>query len=123
MEPSTSRVMRNDLGGYRVGPHELRSCPDGRTDSRPDNKISGSEAEAKMRHQKRNAIALFVLGVILCAIQAVLWARETAPARSETDKQNIEQRRSPNEMAGVAGTFLLIAAGVVASIPRRPLEH
>lgn len=76
-----------------------------------------------MRNQKRNAIGLFVLGVILCAIQAVVWGKETAPAQSETDKQNIEQHRAPNELAGVAGTFLLIAAGVVASIPRRPMAH
>jgi hypothetical protein len=70
-----------------------------------------------MRNRKRNAIGLFLLGVILCAIQAAVWLRETAPARSETDKQNIEQHRPPSELAGVAGTLLLIAAGVVASIP------
>ena len=75
-----------------------------------------------MRHQKRNAIGLLLLGIVLCAIQAAVWAWSTAPARSETDKQNTEQHQEPNELAGVAGTFLLIAAGVVASIPRRPVE-
>ena len=75
-----------------------------------------------MRHQKKNAIALLLLGVVLCAIQAGVWARSTAPARSETDKQNAEQRHQPNEMAGLAGTFLLIAAGAVASIPRRSIK-
>jgi hypothetical protein len=85
--------------------------------SRTNNIAQKSRQE--MRNQKRNAIGLLVLGLILCAIQAGVWARSTAPARSETDKQNIEGHRPPSEMAGVAGTFLLIAAGVVASIPRR----
>lgn len=76
-----------------------------------------------MRNQKRNAVGLLALGLILCVVQAGIWLGSTASARSETDKQNAEQRHAPNEMAGVAGIFLLIAAGVLASIPRHSVQH
>ncbi len=71
-----------------------------------------------MRKRKQIAIALFVVAIFLFGIQAGIWAKSTSQARSETDKQNIEQRHPPNELAGVAGIFLLIAAGVVASMPK-----
>lgn len=76
-----------------------------------------------MRNRKRNATGLFVTSLILFAIQAGIWARATRHAHSETDKQNIEIRHQPNEMAGIAGMFLLLAAGVIASIPTRTIEN
>jgi hypothetical protein len=67
--------------------------------------------------QKTNIIALLVLSLILCAIQAGVWARSTIYARSETDKTNIESQYPPNEIAGIVGLFLLFTTGVIASIP------
>jgi len=75
-----------------------------------------------IRHRKFKAIAVFFVSLVLFAIQAGLWVRYTDHARNETDKQNLEERRPPNEMAGMAGMLLLIAAAVVASIPQRPID-
>lgn len=72
-----------------------------------------------MRYQKRIAIGLLVLSLIVVLVQAGIWTKAVSHAHSETDKQNIEGHQPPNEMPGVTATFLLIAAGVMASIPRR----
>ena len=72
-----------------------------------------------MRHKKGIAIAVFVLSLILFAIQGALWVRSTAHAHSETDKQNIEVQHPPNEIPGIAATLILIAAAVIASVPPR----
>ncbi|MGB7730299.1 MAG: hypothetical protein WBL50_19880 [Candidatus Acidiferrum sp.] len=74
-----------------------------------------------MRHRKRNAIAVFVVALLLFAVQAGLWVQSTNHARSETDKQNIEGHHPPNEMAGIAGMFLLVVAGAIAAIPSREM--
>ena len=74
-----------------------------------------------MRHRKRNAIAVFVVALLLYAVQAGLWGRSTSHARSETDKQNVEGHHPPNEMAGMAATFLLVVAGAIAAIPGREM--
>jgi hypothetical protein len=50
-----------------------------------------------------------------------LWVKSVSHARSETDKQNIEGHHPPNEMAGIAATFFLVAAGTIAAIPRREM--
>jgi hypothetical protein len=63
-----------------------------------------------------------MLSLILCAMQAGIWARSTIHARSETEKANLESQHPPNEIAGVAGIFLLVTAGVIASIPPRDHE-
>ena len=72
-----------------------------------------------MRHAKRNAIALFCVALILFLAQAGIWMKSTSQARSETDKQNMEGRHPANEFAGVVGTFALVLAGVLVSIPRK----
>ena len=72
----------------------------------------------QLKNKKMNVIALLILSLILCAIQVGIWARSTAHARSETDKANIEGQHPPSEIAGVAGIFLLITTGVIASIPQ-----
>jgi hypothetical protein len=72
-----------------------------------------------MVQKKKNALTLFGLGVIPIPVRAGIWANSTARAHSETAKQNIEGRHRPNEIAGVTGFFVLVAAGVIASIPRR----
>ncbi|MGB2634144.1 MAG: hypothetical protein WAM58_09420 [Candidatus Acidiferrum sp.] len=74
-----------------------------------------------MRHRKRNAIAVFVVALLLYAVQAGLWVQSTSHARSETDKQNIEGHHRPNEMAGMAATLLLVVAGAIATIPTRAM--
>ena len=74
-----------------------------------------------MRFKKKriNLIALIIFSLVLCAIQAGVWARSTIHACSETDKANIESQHPPSEIAGLAGIFLLLtAAGVIASIPQ-----
>lgn len=74
-----------------------------------------------MRNRKRNAIAVFAVALLLYAVQAGLWVRAVSHTRSETDKQNIEERHPPNEMAGMAATFLLVVAGAIAAIPTRQM--
>ena len=69
-------------------------------------------------NKKFTVIALFVLAVILCAVQAVVWTSSTRQARTETDKANLEGHQPPSEIAGLAGTCLLVVAGALASIPR-----
>jgi hypothetical protein len=74
-----------------------------------------------MDHRKRNAIAVFVMSLLLFAIQAGLWVRATRHTQSETDKQNREQQHPPSEIPGILGMTLLVAAGVIAGVPRRSI--
>jgi hypothetical protein len=71
----------------------------------------------RLKNKKRNVIALLILSLILCGIQAGIWARSTIYAHSETDKTNIESQHPPNEIAGIVGLVLLFTTGVIASIP------
>ena len=61
-----------------------------------------------------------VLGLALCVLQGGIWLNSTAHARSETEKANRLSEHRPNEIPGIAGTLLLIAAGVLLSL--RPSE-
>jgi hypothetical protein len=65
------------------------------------------------------AVGLLIVALFLMGIQGTLWARSVENARSETDKQNIEAKHPPDEIPGIVGVCLLVAAGVIASIPRR----
>jgi hypothetical protein len=69
------------------------------------------------RLRKRTAIGLFILSLVLFVVQAVIWARSTSHARSETDKQNIIGQHQPDEIPGLAGMGLLVLAAVIVSIP------
>jgi hypothetical protein len=69
------------------------------------------------RFRKRTAISLFILALALFVVQALIWSRSAPHARSETDKQNIIGYRRPDEIPGVAGMCLLVAAAVIVSIP------
>ena len=71
-----------------------------------------------MRHKKQLAIGVFLLAVALYVLQALLWTHTVAHARSETDKQNIEGTHPPSEIPGLAATILLVAAGIIASVPQ-----
>ena len=73
--------------------------------------------------KKPVAVALLLMSLVLFAVQGAIWARSTAHTRSETDKQNVESRRPPSEVSGIAGVCLLIAAGVLASVPRRRTQN
>ena len=72
-----------------------------------------------MRHRKAISIATLVAALILFAIEIGLWTKTIAPAHTETDKQNIEERNPPNELPAIAGMCLLVAAAVIASIPTK----
>ncbi len=72
-----------------------------------------------MRHRVRNSIALFVLSLLLFGVQVWMWAHSVEHTRTETDKQNIEGHHPPSYLPIWAGTFALIAAGVVASWPQK----
>ena len=65
------------------------------------------------------AIVLTVISVVLCAVQAGIWAKAEEHTRSETELQNRESRNPPNEMPGVAGLGLLVLSGVLLSIPEK----
>jgi hypothetical protein len=71
----------------------------------------------RSKHKKFTVIALLVFAVILCAVQAEVWAQSTSHTSSETDTANTVSQQPPSEIAGLAGTCLLVVAGVVASIP------
>jgi hypothetical protein len=75
------------------------------------------------RLRKRTAIALFILSLVLFVVQAVIWARSTSHARSETDKQNIIGVHQPDEIPGLAGMGLLVLAAVIVSIPLSPSSN
>lgn len=66
--------------------------------------------------KKVAAIGLLIVALLLMGIQGALWARSTANTRSETDKQ---AEYPPHEIPGTVGMCLLVAAGVIASIPGR----
>jgi hypothetical protein len=72
----------------------------------------------RMKHKRGFSIALFVLALIFYGVQAGIWTKSTIHARSETDKANILGAHQPNEIPAIAGTLLLVAAAVVASIPQ-----
>jgi hypothetical protein len=71
-----------------------------------------------MRLGNRGGIAVMVVALILCVVQAVLWARSTSRAGSQSAEQNIEITNPPDETPGFAGMTLLVLAGVLLSIPR-----
>jgi len=77
------------------------------------------EGEAQMRHRKGISIAILVAGLILIGVEIGLWTKTIAPARTETDKQNIEGHHPPNEIPAIAGMCLLVTAAVIASIPTK----
>ena len=83
---------------------------------------TGLKGEAQMRHRKGISIAILVAGLILIGIEIGLWTKTVAPARTETDKQNIEGHHPPNEIPAIAGMCLLVTAAVIASIPTRTRE-
>jgi hypothetical protein len=64
-------------------------------------------------------IGIFVAGMLLIAIQGVLWVHSVASARTETDKQNIEGHQPPTELPGIGGSLLFVLAALIASIPER----
>ncbi|MGB7438997.1 MAG: hypothetical protein WBR26_17420 [Candidatus Acidiferrum sp.] len=72
-----------------------------------------------MRNRRPYAIAVFLIALFLYALQAGIWARSTAHARSETAKQNIEEHHQPTLFPAIAATIFLIAAGAIASVPQR----
>jgi len=76
-----------------------------------------------MNRKKRNALALFAISMALFVMQAGIWWRTASRAHTETDKQSIEAHHPPNEIPGIAGTCLLIAAAVLASTPQRDITH
>lgn len=76
-----------------------------------------------MHRRKRNVIGLFVISVLLFAIQAGLWTHSLAPAHTETDKQNIEGHHPPTDLPILAGSLLLIVAAAIASIPPHVATH
>jgi hypothetical protein len=80
---------------------------------------AGLEDEAPMRHRKGISIAILVAGLILIGVEIGLWTKTIAPARTETDKQNIEGHHPPNEIPAIAGMCLLVTAAVIASIPTK----
>jgi hypothetical protein len=110
-------------GTYSISPYDLGLCLIAQNAPRVKMDRWPSEIEAFMRHQslmhyqRSSAIALLVVSLLLFTLQAGLWAKATAHARSETDKQNMEVHHPPNEIPGLAGMFLLVAGGVIAMIP------
>jgi hypothetical protein len=81
--------------------------------------IIEQQGEAYMRHRKAFSIATLVAALILFAIEIGMWVKTVSPARTETDKQNIEGHNPPNEIPAIAGMCLLVAAAVIASIPTK----
>lgn len=108
---------------YRVFPVHLGFHPIATNEPRSTLK-AGVESEDLMRRKKRNAIVLLVISLILFTFEASIWARSTARARSETDKQNIFGRYQPTEIPAIAGALLLFAAMAVAATPQsRKRKH
>jgi hypothetical protein len=71
-----------------------------------------------MRHKEKSAIALLVVALVLILAQAAVWRHSVSRAHSETAKENREEQHPPTELPGLAGTGLLVLAGVLLSIPR-----
>ena len=57
------------------------------------------------------AIVLVVISLGLFVVQAGVWARATAHARTETVTQNKIGSHRPSETAGLAGMLLLVLTG------------
>lgn len=70
-----------------------------------------------MKFTPRHGIAVTVLALLLCVLQAALWFRSTAHVRSQTDEVNKESKHPPTELPGVAGLSFLVLAGVLISVP------
>ena len=73
-----------------------------------------------MKHKKRILYTLFAVSLILFVVQAGLWRRTASRAQNETEQQRIEILHPPNEIPGLLGTCLLLAAVVLASMPPHP---
>jgi len=73
-----------------------------------------------MQFKEIHGIVLMIVALALCALQGGIWMKSTAHAKSETEKQEREERHPPNEVVGIAGTLLLTASGVLLSL--RPKE-
>ena len=76
-----------------------------------------------MRSVKRRAVVLVILALVLCAFQAVVWGRSMAHDPSETAKQDSESQNPPSEIPGVAGLFLLFAAGAIVVMAAPPFSE
>jgi hypothetical protein len=70
-----------------------------------------------MRLTIRSAIVLTVVSVLLCVVQAGIWAKDTSHVTSQTAEQNKEIRHPPSEIPGVAGLTLLLVTAVLLSLP------
>jgi hypothetical protein len=70
-----------------------------------------------MRNKNQKTIVLTAVALVLCVLQAGIWIRATEHARTLTALQNKEGQQPSTDIPGVAGLCLLIAAGVVASMP------
>ncbi len=66
-----------------------------------------------MKSVKRRASLLILLGLVLCGLQTAVWSRSMRHDHSETAKQDSESQNPPSEIPGVAGLFLLFAAGTI----------
>jgi hypothetical protein len=62
------------------------------------------------------AIVLVVVSLGLFAVQAGIWAKATAHAKSETVTQNKLGSHRPSEIAGLAGMLLLVVTGTALCI-------
>jgi hypothetical protein len=71
-----------------------------------------------MRLGNRGGIAVVIVALILCVVPAVLWAKSTTRAESQSVEQNMESTNPPNEIPGIAGMTLLVLAGALLSFPR-----
>jgi hypothetical protein len=71
-----------------------------------------------MKHKKRIVYTLFVISLVLFAVEAGIWRRTASRAHNETEKQRIEILHPPNEIPGLVGTCFLLAAAVLASMPQ-----
>jgi ABC-type Fe3+ transport system permease subunit len=72
---------------------------------------------------KRRAIVLILLGLVLCALQTGVWSRSIRHDHSQTDVQDSESQNPPTEMPGVAGLFLLFAAGAIVVMAAPPYSE
>jgi hypothetical protein len=63
------------------------------------------------------ALILMFIGCGLYGVQALVW-RSSSRGRTETDVENHTGHRRPTEAPILAGTALLVIAGVILCIPR-----
>ena len=76
-----------------------------------------------MKFKEIHGIVLMVVALALCAVQGGIWMKSTAHAKSETEKQESQERHPPSEVAGIEGTILLVASGVLLSLrPKETIE-